>query len=264
MQTRRHFMPILAGAALLLTLGQARSAQAQTFSFVNDLSDAQTVSVSGDGGASFSNVYAGRYKGQLDSDPIINIFCTDFNHEIRTGDQYQANTNYRVTDAAGPLVGGYYNGGLASALNAQDYKPGGSLAASARAGQIAYLTDTYLGAANFGNGFSLQDNLAAINLSIWDIAQDGGDGLGAGSLRATGLGDLAGTYLTEAAGHGGYTSQTAAWIQAPVAYDTTHKQDYVTKTVAAVPEPGTFPLLLLGLTGMGAWAARRRRTLSLV
>ncbi len=259
MQTRPNVLPLLAGAALLLTLGQAKSAQAQTFSFINDMSNAQVVSVSGNGGASYINAYAGGYKGQMDSDPIINIFCTDFNHEILAGDQYQANTSHMVTDAAGPLVNGYYDGGLASALNSKDYKPVGTLAASARAGQIAFLADNYLGATSFSNGFSLQDNLAAINLSIWDIAQDGGDGLGAGELRAnTNLSALTNTYLSQAASHSGYTSQTAEWIQAPVACDSSHKQDYVTKT-AAVPEPGSFPLLLVGLTGLGGWAARKQR-----
>lgn len=263
MPTQRLSFPILAGTALLLTLGHPQAAQAQTFSFINDMSDARTINVSGDGGASFISAYAGRYKGQLNTNPTINIFCTDFNHEILAGDQYQANTDHLVTDAAGSRVGAYYNGGLASALTSQDYQPTGSLAASARAGQIAFLADNYLGATSFSNGFSLQDNMAAINLSIWDIAQDGGDGLGAGQLRAdTDLGALTDTYLSQAAAHGSYTSQTAEWIQAPIACDNSHKQDYVTK-VAAVPEPGTFPLLLLGLTGLGAWVVRKRRTVPL-
>ena len=261
MQFSTRHWPLLAGTALLLMLGRPSAAQTQTFSLVNDFSDAGIVDISTDGGATFFNAYAGEYKGQLNNGPVTNIFCTDVNHEIQPGDTYVADTSHKVTDAAGPLVGSYYNGGLASAMNGADFKPTGSLADSSRASEIAFLSDSYLNAtaATFNNGASLQTNLAAVNLSIWDIAQNGGDGLSSGTLQAKDFDSgLVDSLEAQAALHQNYQSATAEWIQAPVAADGTHKQDYV--TTAAVPEPATLPLLLVGLSGLGFWAAKRRRT----
>ena len=259
MQSPARHWPLLAGTALLLILGRPSAAQTQTFAYLSDYSNAELVSISTDGGGDFFSAYAGQYKGQLGNGPAINVFCTDINHEIQTGDTYEADTSHKVTDAGGPLVGSYYNGGLASALTATDYKPTGALAASSRASEIAFLSDTYVNAtaATFQNGFSLQDNLAAVNLGIWDIAQNGGDGLTTGTFQARDFDfSLVNAIEAQAAQHQSYNSSTAEWIQSPVAADGTHKQDYVS---TVVPEPATLPLLLVGLTGLGFWAARHRR-----
>lgn len=260
MYFRSRHLSVLAGAAILLALGRPGAAQTQSFSFINNMSNSQIVNISRDNGASYFNAYAGEYMGALAGGPTLNIFCTDVTHDIAAGDTYIADTSHKVTDAAGPLVGSYYNGGLASAMNSSDFKPSGSLSAAARASEVAYLSDHYLGASNtsFGNKLSLQQNMAAVNLSIWDIAQDGGDGLSAGSLRADGRYDSQVAALeSQASRNSTYQSSTADWIQAPISKSGEHKQDYI--ATAAVPEPATLPLLLIGIAGMGIWAYRRRQ-----
>ena len=94
------------------------------------------------------------------------------------------------------------------------------------------------------------------------MVEDGGGGsLGTGQVRVGGTDaslytGLAASFEDQAAAHENYTSQTADWIQAPVAADGTHKHDYV--TTAAVPEPATLPLLSIGLAGIAVWAYKRR------
>ena len=257
MQFSTRHWPLLAGATLLLAL--SRPSAAQTFTYLGDYSNAEVVDISTDGGATFFDAYAGQYKGQLGSGPAINIFCTDVNHGVQTSTPYQADTSHKVTDAAGPLVGSYYNGGLASALTPTDYKPSGSLSAADRASEVAFLSDNYLNAtaATFKNGLSLQENLAAVNLGIWDIVENGGDGLTTGTFQVKNFDfGLVDSIEAQAAGHETYKSATADWIQAPVAKDGTHAQDYI--ATPAVPEPATLPLLLVGLAALGFWAARRR------
>ena len=84
-----------------------------------------------DAGGNAFGVYAGRYRAQLGpavgQGPLANIFCVDFNHDIHLGDSYVADTQNLLTDPAAPQrAGGYYNGGLASALTTGDYQPTGA------------------------------------------------------------------------------------------------------------------------------------------
>ena len=264
---------VLAGAALALSLTGAGAAQAQTqtFTFVNDMSGSQVVTLTDDGGKSYFNGYAGRYEGQIGSGPVSNIFCVDISHEIHAGDTYAANTQYTITNPAGSLSGGYYGGGLASALTDGDIASVTLTQANTRSSEVAYLADNFLNAASFSGASgsaNAVDNLTAINLSLWDIVQDGGDGLSAGQVQAgasdaSAYGSLVSYYEGLAALHTTYASDTATWVQAPQQTPGQHLQDYVyEKPVGpqAVPEPG-MPTVLscLSLILGGLWLRRRRQ-----
>ena len=176
----------LAGAALALGGASGARAQTQTFTFSGDLSGSQVVTLSQGCGSASSQVYAGRYKGQLGSGPATNIFCVDAGHEIAVGDTYAANTQYNITGPAGALNGGYYAGGLASALTDGDIASVTLTQASGRAGEVAYLADTYLNATSFSGASGSTDtglNLTGLGLSVWDILQDGGGGLTSGQIQ---------------------------------------------------------------------------------
>ncbi len=263
----------LTAAALIVILGGAKGASAQTFSFSGALPGSQVVTVSSDGGISYENAYAGRYHGILAGDPI-NIFCVDITHSIHTNDTYTANTQYHITDAKGSLSGNYYAGGLASAITTNDLGSVTvtSIEASHRASQVAWLADNYLNANSFsGSGDTdLTNNLTAVNLSIWDIVRDGGNGLGSGQVTAKNLGSLGNlvSYYEALAGNQTtYQSSTAMWIQAPQSTSGDHLQDYVyvkkgsnSGTPQPVPEPGVPTMILcMGLVAGAVVAARKRR-----
>lgn len=265
----------LTAAALVVILSGAKgaSAQTQTFSFSGALPGSQIVTISSDGGSSYERGYAGRYHGTLAGAPI-NIFCVDITHVIHTSDTYLANTQYHITDAKGSLSGKYYAGGLASAITTNDL---GSVTvtgieASHRASQVAWLADNYLNATSFsGSGDTdMTNNLSAINLSIWDIVRDGGNGLGSGQVKAKNLGSLnslVSYYEALAGNQTTYQSSTAMWIQAPQSNSGCHLQDYVyvknggsTEIPQPVPEPGVPTMILcMGLVAGAVVVARKRR-----
>ncbi len=265
--------PWLAGAALALVLGGAQEvrAQTQTFTFSKDLSDSKVVTLTEDGGKTSFQGYAGRYKGQLGSGPTTNVFCVDIGHEIHVGDTYAANTQYDITSAAGSLGGGYYSGGLASALTNGDIASVTLTEANRRASEVAFLADNYLNATSFSGASGSTDlgnNLTGLGLSVWDILQDGGNGLGAGQVQtgtsdAGAYGGLVSYYECLAAAHTGYTSRTAGWVQAPQTAPGQHMQDYVYEkpiSPQAVPEPGmTAFLSSLSLVAGGFWLRRKRQ-----
>lgn len=267
----------LTAAALVALFGISAPAHAQagttTFT-IKSGAESDSISYTTNGGKNYESVSAGRYQSTLGT-TTLNVFCTDASHNINYGQSYQANTSEHITDAAGSLSGGYYSGGLGSALNAGDYGslyPAGSPTAAQRASETAWLTDAYLGATaqTFSSGLSgstvLTDNLAAVQLSIWDINQDGGDGMTAGNLQLasayqTTLDGLVSYYEKQASYQTSYQSSTATWIQAPVAGDGTHLQDFVELSPAPVPEPGVLVTgaSLIGMTGLGLIRGRRRQ-----
>lgn len=285
---RRSVFAGLSVAALLL-LGPSAHAQQQQFSFIGDMSEARLLGLSANGGASYFQGYAGRYKGQLDNGPVLNLFCVDLTHHIKAGDQYLANTQFRLTDPLGARSGAYYTGGLASALNSADYKPTGAPDAAEkarRANMTAYLAENFLNAKSFdglsGSG-NVADNLAALNLAEWDIVQDGGDGLNQGSIRADAsafgaFGSMVGYYQAQALSHAAAVNQAGAsglaaasssayWIQSPRDSAGGHLQDYVYlrpgSAPTAVPEPGATAMLgCLGVVVAGLGLRRRRAKVS--
>ena len=288
--TTRKIGGLLAGLAATALVGHGGAARADAdsvFTFSNDLSGSEVVGLVDASGNAFG-VYAGRYRAQIGpaagQGPLTNIFCVDFTHEIHLGDTYAADTQNLLTAPAAPqATNGYYNGGLASALTAGDYAPAGAMTAAQRASEVAFLADNYLnatattftsgGQVTFTQGMAgsadLNNNLAAVSLSIWDIMQDGGTGLDTGSVRLQNpagtsyaslynyplLQSLSGYYEQQAAGNANYQSGTAYWIQAPVGPNGGHFQDYV----AAVPEPSAVLPMLLGVGGLSALAVARRR-----
>ena len=263
----------LTGAAFALVLGGASAAHAQTFTFVG-AGDSKIVTVSDNGGTSHIDGYAGRYKGQIGSGATTNIFCVDVNHAIHNGDTYAANTQYAITSApVTGLSGSYYQGGLASALTDGDLASVTVTQASARSSEVAWLADNFLNAATFSGASGstdLVDNLTAVNLSIWDIVNDGGDGMAAGHMQAQakdpgGYIGLVGYYEGQAAGQTSYQSSTAMWIQAPQTTLGQHLQDYVyeqpgnSSAPQAVPEPGMPAFLSCLSLVVGGLLLRRHR-----
>jgi hypothetical protein len=260
------------GIGLALTVRRpAQALSLRTFTLLNDSSQTQTVNMSDNGGATFGDFSAGRYLGSFDGGPAFYIFCIDASHVINYGNSYSALTAFKVTDAAAPLTsvlgGNYYLGGLSSALTDGDFTTTDATSALHRSDEAAWLIDQYLNAtaATFAGGASgstnLVTNLAAVQLSIWDIIQDGGDGLGTGSFRTNGAaqttyGSMVGYYETLAAGHSSYVTPNAIWIQSSESPLGTHAQDFATNT----PEPDSLAIFVgLSISGAGFFMGKRRR-----
>ena len=227
--------------------------------------------MSSDGGATFQDTAAGRYTAQFDGGPIADVYCVDLTHEVVTGGQYEADTQYAITDPSGSLTNGYHQGGLASALIDGDFTSISVAEAQKRSSEVAFLADAFLYDYNYSSLDERDTNQAAVGLSIWDIVQDGGDGLSAGQMQASPADTaLYGPLVSEIEGYAAtyyssYQSSTAVWVQAPSQTLGNHEQDFVylpSDVPAAVPEASTTVslglLLMLGLGGMTVAAKRKQ------
>jgi hypothetical protein len=262
------------GIGIIATLASSTAQAYQTFTLLADSSNAVGMTVSGE------NTAAGRYFGQFDNGPIFNVFCIDLHHNIGWGDGYTPDTSFTITDPSGPLVNGYYQGGYVSAETPQDFNPTpGGPTNTQRASEIAWIVDNYTNTSNttFANmglhGLSTDTNtnLAAIGFSIWDISEDGGNGVSTGQVYMDSVANqasyasLVSYYEKLAALHVFYKSNNATWVQAPVDGNFGHKQDFsldisqVGPTPPpAVPEPSFVAFALCMAIVAGAFVARRR------
>jgi hypothetical protein len=284
---------ILVGAAWCLLAAVCPASAQDTIPFQFTLGDEwKTVSITVNAGTSWTdNVASGRYRGKFDlagdgfaNDTAFKIFCLDASHAEDSPFETLVANGYVVSPAesAQEVVPGkfYYanifneGGGLESAMTTDDYfkaagNQGTSYPLADRAVAVSYLIDTYLNFASFSNGYTNKQNWASIQLAIWDLIQDGGDGVGVGNFKTrfhsfTGMDTLADSYVTEAKA-ASPTLFYAKYIQAPRpgadAEDLSdHYQEFAFKSSAPIPEPAFYQMAaLLGLGGMGFWRSLRRR-----
>ncbi len=119
--------------------------------------------------------------------------------------------------------------------------------------QVAWLYDHY-GTSAFGTKVANATQAAALQIALWDVIADSGDGLSNGNLRYTTTGsilDQANLYLSA----WNHQTATATWLQATDhGTNNTLNQDMIGP---AVPEPGI--LCLLGASATLGLALQRRR-----
>lgn len=119
----------------------------------------------------------------------------------------------------------------------------------------------YLAEHNLSPSLS-QTGGAALQLAVWDLIHDGGDGFAAGRIQSTSNTNgavlaQANTWRTEALGQSGAASIFTA---APGA-TAFQQQIYLTGNPdgGEVPEPGTLVMLAVGVAGVAFGAWRRKR-----
>lgn len=166
-----------------------------------------------DGSVPMTNTQAGALGATLDGTQNFEAYCVDALHAPQIG------TPYTTTITQLP------NAGLPNS------------------GRIAFLYQ------QFASTVNSQDTGAGLQLAIWDVLMDNGDGLGAGFFRASTVASTVtqtNTYLTASVGQTG----SASWYKGPSGPN--QPQDLVGAN--PVPEPATLATL-----GIAAAALIRRR-----
>ncbi len=202
---------------LVLALGATALAPASSLTLTGFVANQfRFVLTSFNGTSPLTNTQAGTLAATLDSSFNFNAYCVDSTHA--------------------PLIGTAYNTNMVALPNA-------GLANSAR---IAYLYTQFSGTVNN------QDTGAGLQLAIWDVLMDNGDGFAAGNFRASSVASTitqANAYLTASAGH----TSTATWYQGLPA-GPNEPQGLVGSS--PVPEPAS--ITVLGLAAIAAIRRKRR------
>ncbi|HVT14174.1 MAG TPA: PEP-CTERM sorting domain-containing protein [Fimbriimonadaceae bacterium] len=167
------------------------------------------------GGDPLQNTQAGPMAAMLDGTFGFDAYCVDSGHSPLFGSAYNVNM-VTLPDAGLP-----------------------------NSGRIAYMYQT------FAPTVTNQDQGAGLQLAIWDVLVDGGDGLTNGNFKASSVTTTmtaAANYLSQSVGHTG----TATWYQG-LPRGNGQPQDLIGGT--PVPEPAS--LLVLG--GAAAFFLRKRK-----
>jgi hypothetical protein len=151
-----------------------------------------------------------------------------------------------------------------SAMTAADYDPKGLgstpfSTVAERVNAVAYLVHAYL------NSGASKETLGKVQLAIWDIVNDGGDGASAGAFQAKDGADVAfdlSGILTEASGWKGFAVRRPEWIQAPRLGSPPKPSDHVQDfAYDPVPEPAFYQMAaLLTLGGLGLLRRRGKKS----
>jgi PEP-CTERM motif len=183
--------------------------------------------------------YAGVIQATLDGTTVLDVFCVDLYHDVSPGTVYTY-TAYNVNDPA-------------------------STSFSPNIAQAAWLVVNEMPLVNAASASDQPVYGAALQLAIWDVIHDGGDGLSAGQIQqqtsvapdanSAAAYTLASTWITASQGQSAYNAAVLMNVDGPTASQTfiTAKAG-TTFSLVSTPEPATMclagaGLLLVGLVG---------------